>query len=843
MTESFFEIPEKKIKTAKSLQEKKQAVIKKGCDLCELNKTCLTPKMKYTGNGKKEVLIIAEAPGKTEDEKGIQLIGQAGQILRSILKEIQIDLDEDCWKTNAIICRPEGNRTPTGKEIRCCQHNLMETIEKLKPKKIILLGKTALESYFLNRQSIKTIEQWIGWQIPDYKNNCVIFPTYHPSYLLRDENNNALREIFRNNIGNAFDHPGLPSLDNIEVTKFYTKENAIEFLETLSNERIVIDFETNSLYPYLEQSKILCMSIARIRQNKIESFAFPIFYEDDFLKVLRRILQNKKIEKIGQNIKFEQLWAKNVLKHSIEGWCWDTMLGTHILDNRAGITGLKFQAFVQYGVEDYDKEVKPFFVMDENKINTLDKFPLDKRLEYCGLDSYYEYKLYLDQYLISTHYQRQVIDFFMQGLLAFADMESNGIQIDKNYYHEAVLKINEDMNQLNLEIVNSSEARKYRKEKGTILNYNSALQLKELFFGILKIKSIKQTAKGGESTDAEVLEKIDSEFTKKILQYRKFSKLKETYISNMLEYSINKKVHPNYMLHTVSSYRSSCSDPNFMNIPHRDKEANKIMRSGIVPSPGNILVEFDYSGIEVSVSACYHKDPKMLEYINDPTTNMHRDMAIQIYLLEKYTEEKKYLRYAAKNRFVFPEFYGDYWGNCAKGLWEMMQPEDIQNLKNKGIKSFQKFENHIEDIEYDFWNNRFKVYNNWKEKLWRFYQTNGYIDFLTGFRADNLMNRKVVCNIPIQGSAFHCLLWSLIEVQKFLKYNPKLKSKLVGEIHDSMLFDMVPEEFDLISKEVIDIMCNRIKKYWDWIIVPLKVEIEKSDVNGNWFSMFKEEEE
>ena len=102
------------------------------------------------------------------------------------------------------------------------------------------------------------------------------------------------------------------------------------------------------------------------------------------------------------------------------------------------------------------------------------------------------------------------------------------------------------------------------------------------------------------------------------------------------------------------------------------------------------------------------------------------------------------------------------------------------------------------------------------------------------------MNMKVVTNIPIQGSAFHCLLWSLIQSQKFLTKN-KLKSKIVNEVHDSMVFDMVPEEFDFVSKSVVDIMCNKIKDVFDWLIIPLKVKIERGNINGNWFEMFKEE--
>src|SRR3990167_7733579 len=87
------------------------------CGLCGLAKTCKSPKMPYTGEGRKKILVVAEAPGRKEDEKGTQLIGQDGQLLRQTLKQLDIDLDWDCWKTNAVICRPPNNITPKEEQI------------------------------------------------------------------------------------------------------------------------------------------------------------------------------------------------------------------------------------------------------------------------------------------------------------------------------------------------------------------------------------------------------------------------------------------------------------------------------------------------------------------------------------------------------------------------------------------------------------------------------------------------------------------------------------------------------------------------------------------------------
>src|ERR1035438_486907 len=120
------------------------------CESCNLYRHCKSPKMEVTGQGRRRVLIVAEAPGENEDHLGRQLVGIAGAELSKILLSIGINLRQDCWLTNAIICRPMdddlNNRTPSSKEIDFCRPNLSKTLLSLKPDVVIPLGKAALES-------------------------------------------------------------------------------------------------------------------------------------------------------------------------------------------------------------------------------------------------------------------------------------------------------------------------------------------------------------------------------------------------------------------------------------------------------------------------------------------------------------------------------------------------------------------------------------------------------------------------------------------------------------------------------------------------------------------------
>jgi len=298
----------------------------------------------------------------------------------------------------------------------------------------------------------------------------------------------------------------------------------------------------------------------------------------------------------------------------------------------------------------------------------------------------------------------------------------------------------------------------------------------------------------------------------------------------------------NFFANEICVHNSS-SNPNFQNIPVRDEEAKKEVRSGIVPSKGNKLLEIDYSSMEVRICACYTKDPNLITYINNPKSDMHFDQAK---LLFKATSEEVSddMRFYTKNGFVFPEIYGSYFKTCAVNLWEVAKilrtKKDIpllQHLRSQGIKSLDDFIDHVEIVEKAFYK-KFSLIKEWNEENTNFYNRKGYIQFLFGHRRSGYLSRNALSNYPIQGAAFHCLLWSLIQLQKLSK-KEGWKTKIIGQIHDSIVFDLHPDEQDHVIKMAKKIMTMDIRKEFDFLIVPLEVEVEITDVNGSWYSKKK----
>jgi DNA polymerase I-like protein with 3'-5' exonuclease and polymerase domains len=268
-----------------------------------------------------------------------------------------------------------------------------------------------------------------------------------------------------------------------------------------------------------------------------------------------------------------------------------------------------------------------------------------------------------------------------------------------------------------------------------------------------------------------------------------------------------------------------------------------------------MLVEADFSALEVNISECYHKDPVMMNYLLDPKSDMHLDMAKQIFIMpdmQKSIPAHAVMRQAAKNGFVFPQFYGDYYGNNAhslcewtklpRGRWkegqglELPDGSHISNhFLSKGIKSFDQFTEHMKKVEDDFWNRRFKEYGRWKKKSIQDYRKRGWLKTHTGFTCSGLMRDNEISNYPIQGSAFHCLLFTFIELDKIAQ-REKWKSKIVGQIHDSILLDADPVELGRIKEALQIIVKEILPNAWKWIIVPLEIDVEEYGVDLPWVS-------
>jgi DNA polymerase I-like protein with 3'-5' exonuclease and polymerase domains len=448
---------------------------------------------------------------------------------------------------------------------------------------------------------------------------------------------------------------------------------------------------------------------------------------------------------------------------------------------------------------------------------------------------------------------KEAYQLLHEGALAFQRAEQVGLRIDVEYCKNKKRELTEEIEKIEDGIKTSKFYHQWERsltgEKK--INIDSNWQLAHFLYDVKGIKPAKLTASGEKgSTDEESLAQLGISEIDLILRMRKLKKVRDTYLESFIREQVNGIIHPFMNLHLTRTYRPSMDSPNFQNIPIRDKEAMNICRQAVLPHKGHQLLEIDYSGIEVLIACCYTHDERL---IYDATEgDMHQDMAIELYMLDSLNKSHKgeyNLRQGAKNGFVFPQFYGDYFINCSTNLLQWAAKGSLHDgtpalvhLNNKGlvklgrsgkIKDADKFIEHVQDVENEFWNVRYKTYTRWKKKMWEDYLGNGYIEFLTGFRASGVMSRKQVMNAPIQGVAFHCLLWSFIELDK-IQREQGWQSRLLWQIHDSIITDVEPKELDEVSKTIEDVTCKQLQKAWDWIIVPLKVEMDLCEVDQPW---------
>jgi len=439
------------------------------------------------------------------------------------------------------------------------------------------------------------------------------------------------------------------------------------------------------------------------------------------------------------------------------------------------------------------------------------------------------------------------------GILALSRAEQQGIRVDIEYVENKKTHLTRKIERLESKFKGTNFYRHWEHSAHGKVNINSNAQLAHFLYVVKKLKPQKETDSGQGATDEEALKQLGIPELSDLMEMRKTKKIRDTYLDAFAREQVGGYIHPFFNLHLVRTFRSSSDSPNFQNIPKRDEDAMQIVRRALYPRPGHQLLEIDYSGLEVRIAACYHQDSTMLKYIRDPKTDMHADMAKQIFMIDEWDKVKHYtLRQAAKNGFVFPEFYGDYFGNCAvnmavgwgklpQGKWGRGQGIHIDgenytlsdHMISKGISSLAKFTDHIQKIEYDFWTNRFAEYDAWKKRWWNIYQKYGYIDMLTGFRCYGVMGRNDCINYPVQGAAFHCNLKSFILLDEVM-VREKWDTKLIGQIHDSIIMDVHPDELDHVLQTTKRITCSLLPSEWKWIIVPLEIDAEIAPVDAPW---------
>lgn len=466
--------------------------------------------------------------------------------------------------------------------------------------------------------------------------------------------------------------------------------------------------------------------------------------------------------------------------------------------------------------------------------------------------------------------RRDAYNFFRKGTMTLARMEANGIAVDTKYLKKTIDDTGNKIKEMDRQLRDSDVWKKW-KRRFRDPNIESTPQLATILFDVLGYKPQAWTEKTMDleeskrtpKMDEYALRHVDHPFVKDYFKVKKLRKVLGTYLKGIDREVYKGLLHPSYNLAGgledeqkggAASYRSSCSNPNFMNIPIRNKAMGGLIRPCFCARTGRYLVEGDFSGVEVRIAYCYHLDPTMHKYLTDPKSDMHADQACVLFCLTRDQVVKGTTRDSAKNQWVFPQFYGSTWFQCAPVIWEAMELRNFkvgengisirEHLRKKGITKLGScdpdsepekgtFARHLIDAEKKLWNERFPVYTQWKRSFYNQYLERGYFDLYTGFRCAGFFRRNQVINFPVQGAAFHCLLWTLIRMQEEIDARG-MKSLLVGQIHDSCLGDVPKNEINQYLDLFYEISTVELPKAWDWITIGMETEVDVSPIGKSW---------
>ncbi len=833
------------------------AVLSDNCSQCKIS--CRTPAMSYSGEGKKKILILTGYPSHNEDRKGRIFSGTTGEWIRKKLHLLGYDLDKDFWSMPVVGCT--HSKQPTKTIIKRCQDNVQKAISKLKPKAVFIFGSTAIDSVLGEWLHTTSDIAMSGNMIPMLDEKYWAFPLLSIRSAMQKEKDPNYQAYFLYTLKLALEKsnslPKLPKINYVKPVKILTKPKDIiseleNFLDDLYDnpESTAFDYETSGLNPFIEGHIITCVSIS----TKDKCISFPIDYPDayesdddywDMLDLLKEYLENPDFLKIAHRAQFEYIWSILLLDIEPQNLVC-TKLNQHILDNRQGITGLKHQAFVRWGIKDYDKSAEPYIKSKNNSsFNTMHKMPLPDQLMYCGIDSYLEIILYHEQMreLKEREIPLDALTFFNNVNNMFAEIQINGIHVDMSFYAKEKKSIEEKIiNKFQL-LFESQEVISYINKTGnTNFSFTSNDDVRDFFYNHLRLNTDKETTNGQKSVEAEALLKTDHWIAKELIEIRKLTKIKDTYIAQFEREVIDRMLHPSFSLDIPRSLRSSSFSPNFQNIPKREQEAKRITRSGLKPSKGNRLLELDFSGAEVITSSGYHQDPNFIRYLEDEHSDMHQDNAADLWCTDS-NNVSKMVRFYAKNCWTFPQFYGDWFGSCAIALWEHRHEKLIdgrtclESLRDNGIKGFNSFKKHCAKVENKMWKERFKIYDKWKIDMQKEYQKNLFVSTYLSFQFIGYMDKKQVTNYPIQGTSFHLLLKVLLKIRAWLKKN-NMKTKIIGQIHDSGIFDSPENEFRNVIRQFQKYTAELYDEY-EWLPVRMEAEADVSLKDGDFGHLFE----
>ncbi len=610
------------------------------------------------------------------------------------------------------------------------------------------------------------------------------------------------------------------ALDEIKVFSSRTTLNSTEhfyqtvfpgmgmklFLQTLMQQKSVcFDTETTSLNALNAELVGIAFS-----WEKGKGFYVPFPENKDetqqILESLRPFFEDRSIQKIGQNLKYD---IKVLAKYDItvEGKLFDTMLAHYLInpDMRHSMDVLS-ETYLNYSpmpiIELIGKKGRSQLSMRDVDI--------EKQTEYAveDADITFQLKEYFEKELGEANTQELFDEIEVPLLRVLADMELEGINLDKEFLGSLSEALDSDILRLEKEIYS---------EAGENFNIASPKQLGDILFGKLKlIDKPKKTKTGQYSTAEDVLSYLakDHKIIRDVLEFRGLAKLKSTYVDALpaqVEPSTG-RVHTDYMQTVAATGRLSSNNPNLQNIPIRTERGRQVRKAFIPRNNDYVLMAADYSQIELRIIAALSEEDNMIEAFKNGE-DIHASTAAKVFNvpLNEVTREQ---RGTAKT-----VNFGIIYGVSAFGLSNQTELSrgEAKDLIETYYKTYPKLRNYI------------------SEQI-NFARENGFVQTVLGRRrylkdinAGNQVVRgaaeRNAVNAPIQGSAADIIKIAMINIHKKLR-EEKYQSKMLLQVHDELVFDAYKPELEKLKAMVKHEMENAYK-----LTVPLDVDL---GVGENW---------
>ena len=522
---------------------------------------------------------------------------------------------------------------------------------------------------------------------------------------------------------------------------------------------------------------------------------------EQILAQIKPILENEQVRKIGHHLKYDaHIFANHGI--TIQGWYFDTMLASYVLNAAA----------TRHGMDDVARLYLSHLTTTFEQIagkgakqKTFNQIELEVAAHYAAEDAHVTYRLY-EVLKAKLHSHPELVNILhnieMPVARVLTGMEEDGIKLDHQFLDQLSVEFSETIQTLEAQAAELA---------GEAFNVASPKQVGEVLFEKLGLKGGKKTATGQYSTSESILEKIEHPLAEVILEHRGLAKLKNTYTDRLVEQShdTTHRVHTSYHQALTATGRLSSTDPNLQNIPIRTPIGRQIRKAFIAPE-GRVLLAADYSQIELRLMAHFSQDDALVHAFQQGQ-DVHRRTASEVLgiAIEDVTNDQRRQAKAVN--------FGLLYGMSEFGLTRQLG-FTREESRNYIARYFQRYPGVLD----------------YMERTRQIAREQGFVETILGRRLytpDILATNKMIkqaaeraaINAPLQGSAADIIKLAMIAVDKIL---PKDQAKLLLQVHDELVFEADIAIADELSKQIAEVMQSVLE-----ISVPFVVEVGQGQ---NW---------